>query len=70
MLRDILKLAGTKELSKYDQKSMNGSGPLQQSKGCCNPALTCCTTNPAPWACSSAWGNSSCQFLYSNGCCV
>ncbi len=70
MLKNILKLAGAVELSKHDQKSMNGSGPLKPSKGCCNPANDCCT--PCPTAECPGWGNSSCQFLYTTGgfCCI
>ena len=71
MLKNILKLAGAKELSKFDQKSMNGSGPLKPSNGgCCNPTNSCCTPCPTPTC--PGWGNSSCQYLYTSGnlCCM
>lgn len=66
MLKDILKLAGAKELSKYDQKSMYGSGPLKPSGGCCNPGNDCCVPNDGCDIDCATWGSSSCQFLYSD----
>ena len=71
MLRDILNLTGASELSKIDQKSMNGSGPLKPTKGCCDPANDCCIPTSCPTPSCPSWGNTSCQFLYSSGsCCI
>jgi hypothetical protein len=56
MLKKILNLKGAQEISRSEQKNINGGGPGNHQI-CCNPASACCVVNP------KYPQYSSCQFI-------
>ncbi|WP_299439609.1 hypothetical protein [uncultured Aquimarina sp.] len=71
MLKNILKLEGSQQLNRNEQKSITG-GDRRKPSRCCDPAQRCCTTSHLAQNNSSCGGTyiSGCLYHPSNGCCI